>query len=263
VLAAALMAFCSTDAARAREQSDGGAWRSDVPCGRLLDAPRPVTKPGCTVAACVASGDDEVCTCKDATSGDLRLAVTRGGREVQAWPVEPMLGEPSAFRVTRADLDGDAHDELVVAVPDVVSNGMAVQSWTTCVLDGRDPSRPRACVATDDVPFLSLPTRASRAAQGARVCRLLAARWRWGSEPRRGDGLYLVGRWLGYRDGVLAADARRPVVARRYLYRFAAERADAVENARSTPIAWWQDATTRALRCPADPLCNEKEGDPP
>jgi hypothetical protein len=237
------------------------AWRRDVPCGRVLDAPRAVAKPGCAAAACVASAADEVCVCKDATSGDLRLGVARGDRAVTSWPVEPMLGEPTAFRVTRADLDGDGRDELIVAVLDVVSNGMAVQSWTTCVLDGRDSSRPRACVATDDVPFLTLPTRAPRAAKGARTCRLLAARWRWGSEPRRGDGLYLVGRWLGYRDGVLAADPQPPVVARRYLYRFAAERADAIEHARSAPIAWWQDATTRVLRCPEDPLCSEKEGE--
>jgi hypothetical protein len=146
---------------------------------------------------------------------------------------------------------------------DVVSNGMAVQSWTTCVLDGSDPSRPRACVATDDVPFLSLPTRASRTAKDARACQLLAARWRWGSEPRRGDGLYLVGRWLDLRDGVLVPDARRPVIARRYLYRFAAERGDAVENARSAPIAWWQDATVRVLRCPDGRLCTEKGGESP
>lgn len=231
------------------------AWRADVACGRVLEAPRASRKPGCTEAACVVADGDEACVCKDAGSGALRIALTRRGREMAAWPVDPMLGETTAFRVVLADLDRDGHDDLVISVLDVVSNGMAVQSWTTCVLDGRDPSRARACVPANDVPFLSMPTRPPRG--GKRDCRLLAARWRWGSEPRRGDGLYLVGTWLAYRDGALQPDPRRPTVARRYLYRFAAERGDALDTGRTAPIRWWQDATTRALRCPADPLCGE------
>lgn len=231
------------------------AWRGDVPCGRVLEAPREVARPGCAGAACIAAPDaTEVCACKEA-SGDLRLAVTRPGAEVARWPIEPMLGEVTAFRVALADLDRDGHEELVVSVLDEVSNGMAVQSWTTCVLDGRDPSRARACVPANDVPFLSMATRPARAAKTD--CRLLAARWRWGSESRRGDGLYLVGQWLAYRDGALQPDPRRPVIARRYLYRFAAERGDALDHGRTAPIPWWRDATTRALRCPADPLCRE------
>jgi hypothetical protein len=248
----------------ARDRPAAPGWRDDMPCGQLLDAPRPLAKHGCSAAACVELREgSRVCSCKDAGTDEQRLAVERGGVEVASWPVEPMLGESTAFRVMRADLDADGHDDWLVAVLDTVSNGMAVQSWTTCVLDGRDPSRRRACVATDDVPFFSLPTRAPHGAKGARVCRLLAARWRWGREPRRGDGLYLVGRWLAYRDGALVADRRRPVVARRYLYRFAAQRADVIENARTAPVAWWQDPTTRALRCPADPLCREGEGGEP
>ena len=233
-------------------------WRADVPCGRVLDAPREASRPGCAAAACAdVPGGTNVCACKEAATGDLHLAVVRGGAEVQAWPVEPMLGEVAAFRVALADLDGDAHDELIVSVLDAVSNGMAVQSWTICVLDGRDPSRARACVPANDVPFLSMPTRPARGAQ--RACRLLAARWRWGNEPGRGDGLYLVGRWLVSRDGVLTSDPRRPAIARRYLYRFAAERGDALDHGRMAPIRWWQDATTRVLRCPGDPLCREEK----
>ena len=105
------------------------------------------------------------------------------------------------------------------------------------------------------MPFLSMPTGPPRG--GTKHCRVLAARWRWGHEPRRGDGLYLVGRWLGYVDGMLQPDPRRPTVARRYLYRFAAERGDALDHGRTAPIPWWQDASARALRCPADALCNE------
>ena len=234
----------------------GDGWRADVPCGRLLDAPHAASKPGCAAAACVdPARGSEVCACKDAPGGDLRLSITRDGKPSAAWAIEPMLGEVTAFRVALADLDGDAHDELVISVLDVVSNGMAVQSWTTCVLDGRDPSRARACVPANDVPLLSMPTGPPRGAK--KVCRLLDARWRWGAEPRRGDGLYLVGRWLAYRDGALQPDPQRPTIARRYLYRFAAERGDALDDGRTAPILWWQEATTRALRCPADPLCRE------
>jgi hypothetical protein len=161
-----------------------------------------------------------------------------------------MLGDAGAFRVARADLDGDGRDELLVATLASVSNGMAVQSWSVCVVADDASSRPPTCVPADDFPFLSMAVRA----RGARGCRLLAARWLWGSEPTRGDGLYLVGRAFTLRDGQLVGDAQRPPIARRYLYRFAAERADAVENARVAPIAWWRDPTTRVVRCP-DPLC--------
>ena len=145
----------------------------------------------------------------------------------------------------------------MISVLDAVSNGMAVQSWTTCVLDARDPSRARACVPANDVPFLSMPAGPPRGAK--KVCRLLDARWRWGSEPHRGDGLYLVGRWLTYRDGALQTDPQRPTIARRYLYRFAAERGDALDNERTAPILWWQDATTRAERILCTRFVSESE----
>jgi len=243
-------------------------WRRDEPCGLLLAAPQPVARDGCAGAHCVAIDDArEVCVCKpaaDGTGDTMRVSVRNGGREIGGWPVEPMLGDAGAFRVARADLDGDRRDELLVAILTSVSNGMAVQSWSVCGVgsemttpaargDTRRRTRRRApsCVAADDFPFLTMAVRT----RGARGCRLLAARWLWGSEPGRGDGLYLVGRAFRVRDGELVLDPERPAIARRYLYRFAAERADAVESARVAPIAWWRDPTTRVVRCP-DPLCD-------
>lgn len=290
-------AHAATSAGAASAAGTSGAeaaetWRRDEPCGVLLEPPRAATRPRCDGAHCVDAGDGaEICACRVATDvtaaagaagadtaaaavratgapddpvdamGTVRLASLRDGREQRAWTADPMLGETSAFRVARADLDGDGRDELVVGILDGVSNGMAVQSWTVCALEdgadtsGEGPARrldPRACVAADDFPFFSLPTHAP----GERGCRLLAARWRWGSEPGRADGLYLVGRWHALRDGVLESDDARPGIARRYLYRFAAQRAALVESGATAPVAWWRDATTRVLRCP-DPRCDD------
>lgn len=237
------------------------AWRGDAPCGRLLAAPEPAVRAGCPDAHCVAAPDAaEVCSCAplpDARDGALRIAVRANGAEPQGWPIEPMLGDGGAFRVVLADLDGDGGDELVVGILTSVSNGMAVQAWSLCVVGGGARAGAPPCVALDDFPFLSMTTRRD----GERGCRLLATRWLWGSEPGRGDGLYLVGRRLAYRDGRLERDPTTPPIARRYLYRFAAERADAIEHARSAPIAWWRDPTTRPVRCP-DPLCAESEVTP-
>lgn len=236
-------------------------WRSDVPCGRLLGAPEPGVRDGCADARCVAAAEaTEVCSCgprPEDRDGAPRISVRAAGAERQGWAIEPMLGDGGAFRVALADLDGDWRDELLVGTLETVSNGMAVQSWSLCVVAAGVPPRAPSCVAVDDFPFLGMATRG----RGERGCRVLATRWLWGSEPARGDGLYLVGRFLAYRDGALASDAARSPIARRYLYRFAAERADAIEHARSAPIAWWRDQTTRALRCP-DPLCDERKVEP-
>lgn len=256
-LGAGALLFLGAGAATSSSASPAEAndWRRDEPCGALLAPPQPVARDGCAGAHCVAVADArEICVCAPPVGddGSFRATVRDGGREVTGWPVEPMLGDAGAFRVGRADLDADGRDELLVASLSSVSNGMAVQSWSVCVLAGDASTRAPVCVPADDFPFLTMAVRA----RGARGCRLLAARWLWGSEPRRGDGLYLVGRTFALRDGALVADAQRPPVARRYLYRFAAERADAVENARLAPITWWRDPTTRAVRCP-DPLCEE------
>jgi len=235
--------------------SSNAGWRRDEPCGVLLPPPEPATRDGCARGHCVADGDArEVCVCAPPADDDgaFRASVRDDGRETAGWPIEPMLGDSGAFRVARADLDGDARDELLVAILTSVSNGMAVQAWSVCVVAPELTTRPPSCVAADDFPFLTMAVRA----RGERGCRLLAARWLWGSEPGRGDGLYLVGRSFCVRDGELVLDAQRPAIARRYLYRFAAERADAVENARLAPIAWWRDPTTRVVPCP-DPLCDE------
>ena len=185
----------------------------------------------------------------DAPDG-VRFTLRGAGAAEQSWNAEPLLGDTGSFRVQLADLDGDGRDEIVVGTIDSVSNGMAVQYWSLCVIDGRRPGPAPSCVALDDFPFFGMLTRAP----GARGCRALETHWRWGGEAKRGDGLYLVGGWLAYRHGKLAPDATRPLVARRYLYRFAAQRRDVIENARTAPILWWRDPTTRVVRCP-DRLC--------
>jgi hypothetical protein len=168
----------------------------------------------------------------------------------RTWRTEPLLGDTSSFRVTLADLDGEGRDEVMVGTIDQVSNGMAVQYWSLCVLDARRADAQPPCVALEDHPFYGMATRAA----GERGCRVLETHWRWGKEAKRGDGLYLTGRWLAYRGGTLVPDARRPLVARRYLYGFAAARRDVIENARSAPVTWWRDPGVRVVRCP-DPLC--------
>ncbi|MEW6269040.1 MAG: hypothetical protein AB1689_07040 [Thermodesulfobacteriota bacterium] len=231
-------------------------WRRDVPCGRELVAPHAATLDGCAAAHCAAVDVSvEVCACRpleanDARDWSVRLTLREGGIERRRWAAETMLGDTDTFRVRHVDLDGDGRDEILVATLDAVSNGLGVHSWTLCIFAGRDRAAPPACTALVDYPILGMLTRVA----DAKGCRVLATDWRSGSEPKRGDGLYLVGRWLDYRDGTLSPTPGRPLVERRYLYRFEAERGAAFATEGARPLAWFRDATTRAVRCP-DALC--------
>lgn len=250
--AAAALALTLLAAAPARASS----WR-DVPCGEVLAAPQPATRDGCAQAHCSATPDGaELCACRPSTAGEsgVRFTLSRGGVEERRWTAEPMFGDSGAFRASHGDLDGDGRDELVVATLRAVSNGMAVQYWSLCVLDGARPTTPPACIELEDYPFFSQLTRQPHTQR----CRLLVAQWRWGSEPRRGDGLYLVGRWHDYADGALRPTDGRPLIARRYLYDFAARRARTVERGATAPILWYRDRTIRVVHCP-DPLCTDRQ----
>lgn len=234
-------AHAATSAGAASAAGTSGAeaaetWRRDEPCGVLLEPPRAATRPRCDGAHCVDAGDGaEICACRVAT--DVTAAAGAAGADTAA----------AAVRATGAPDDPvDAMGTVRLAS---LRDGREQRAWTADPMLG-ETSAFR--VAADDFPFFSLPTHAP----GERGCRLLAARWRWGSEPGRADGLYLVGRWHALRDGVLESDDARPGIARRYLYRFAAQRAALVESGATAPVAWWRDATTRVLRCP-DPRCDD------
>lgn len=222
------------------------AWRTDVPCtaGRtpplaVASAASETTVPGCVRAHCATLPDGRrVCACVGDTTVVLRVDGA-DGRTLHEWPSDfPVASSPETLRPLTGDLDGDGRAELVVPAWLGTSNGLGVSYYQLSVFDGRDPARRPLRVQVQE--FTSEGSFVRPASGGP--CRLIATAWEGGSEPGRGGGTYLVGRWMRYRDGRLEHDPARPVVARRLLNSFA----DARGSTPGEPFAHLRHPNARA-----------------
>lgn len=217
LLAACVLALA---AAPARAQVPQ-AWRTDVPCSTATPGgaapaevsyhPRMMEVAGCPAARCIGLPDGRrVCSC-----GADTLVVTRvddDGRLLNEWTDEnwDRSIDPYSLSVTRADLDGDARPELIVALFVPVDQRPEGRTYSVRIVDGADPARPPVRLLADEYsPHGSLMRPA-----GGGPCRVLATRWQRLRHPRRGEGTYLVGQWMHYRAGRLEHDRDRPVVVR-------------------------------------------------
>jgi hypothetical protein len=209
---------------------------------------------GCTYSSCATlSRTFEVCSCTfstpEARPVGLRteLLVREKGREVSRWEGRSELVPPVSpddLEVRSGDLDGDGVEDFVVSVMQTISNGMAVRYDDVFILNGRDPSRHTRAIEVEDFPMFGGVTHS----KVDKRLRFLETRWISGSEPKRGGGLYMVGRWMRYDGTDLHPDPVRPIVCRRYLYNFENERNRANEKDQS--IRWFADARTADSGCP-------------
>ena len=229
-----LLAACALvlAAAPAAAQPDAEEWRTDVPCttpppfGQREPAPlevplhHPQTAevPGCRQARCVGLRNGlRVCAC--VADSLLVTRVDDDGRLLNEWSHDrrhETLGFTWMPSVAQGDLDGDGRPELIVAELVAVSNGLGVQYFDVRMVDGRDPARTPVRLSVED--YTTYGSLVRPASGGA--CRLIATRWQPLRDRNRGEGMYLVGQWMRYRDGRLEHDADRPVVVRRLLNSF-------------------------------------------
>jgi hypothetical protein len=179
-------------------------------------------------------------------SAEVTISLRQGDREIQRWRAGVMGVVQGNFRVLVADLNGDGVDDVAIATHHATSNGMAISFWTVCAVNGATLASPPACVEVEDYGSMGYFTKQP----GTAGCLLLQTAWRHGKEPSRGEGLYLVGRWLRYSKTGFVAEPSRPLIARRYLYSFARE----IGSHGDMPYAWFRDARTKTVSCP-DPLC--------
>lgn len=221
LLAAVFFAAAPVEAQRPTSSTN---WRTDVPCTAgddpaltVADSATDARVPGCVRAHCVMlHGGGRVCSCTGDTTIVTRLE--SGGRTTHEWLADYSLaGAPESLRAMHGDLDGDGLGETIVSELQTVGNGLGIRHYRLSIFDGRDPARPPVQVAVQDFDPAGSFVRPARGGD----CRLIATRWSELSDARRGEGMYLVGQWMRYRDGRLEHDPDRPVVARRLLNSFA------------------------------------------
>jgi len=159
-----------------------------------------------------SEGDDQPST----------LSYVENDKSIRKWRAEANLGETDDFHVLTGDLRGDGRPLWIVANHEFSSQGIGVQFWSLHVLDPANPGNPPIFWSVSDFGPGSFARPRNPHRKG---CDILVTDWVEGREPRRGGGLYFVGKWfrLGRKD-IEGHATRRPRV-RRYLYSFEAERA--------------------------------------
>src|ERR1044072_7107363 len=173
--------------------------------------------------------------CKLLADDKDTFLVQRDGKKVGTWPGNTFLAETSDFEVLTGDLDRYRKPELIVANHDGSSNGLGVEFWTIFIFP--DPEfhnfTPPLTFSVEE--YGSFGTFVT---SGGEV-NILTTDWLTNNDPkgRRGWGTYLVGQWWRYQSGELRPLLDRPIIARRYLFRFERERLDGVKNDR-IPLQW-------------------------
>lgn len=219
--------FLAAAPATAQPRASAEAWRTDVPCTAGDDAALTVADsatetrvPGCVRAHCVLLyGGGRVCSCTGDTTIVTRLET--GGRTTYEWPADYSLASaPESLGAMQGDLDGDGLGETIVSELMTVGNGLGIRHYRLRIFDGRAPARAPVQVDVQDFDPSGSFVRPARGGE----CRLIATRWGELTDPVRGEGMYLIGQWMRYREGRLEHDPARPVVVRRMLNSFAGAR---------------------------------------
>lgn len=220
-------------------------WRNDKECGKRLPIPIKAEIAGCQKAYCTQlSESSRICSCLNSSEDEEgNIFIERSGKIVERWKAKlyPPADENS-FRVDSVKLTDNGEDLLVGAM-ETQSNGMGVQYWTVWAVTKKGISKPLNIQDYGIVGFLTRPT-------GVNVCNLLATRWMDGSEPKHGDGLYLVGRWFNFEDGNFTPNFERPIIYRRYLKSFEQQRNKAFSAAKPKPLLWFNDGNTKPVLGP-------------
>lgn len=210
--------------------------------GKLIDAgsPQPASIEGYHRGHCVAL-PNHIRICKLVSDNADVFLVEKGGKTLGTWPSTAFMGETEGFEVLHGDLDGDRQRELIVANHDTTSNGVGISTWTIAIFPDGDFRSFQLPLTFSVEDYGSSGTFVPA---NGRV-NILTTDWRWGTERKRGGGLYLVGQWWRYKSGELVP-LNRNTIARRYLFRFAYERGETWESDRK-PYQWLTNRSATAV----------------
>ena len=196
-----------------------------------------------------------VCKVQLSDDGESKFIIQKNGEILNEIPApfwSTFDAPPDGFVTYHGDIDGNGAAEVIVVSYDGVSNGMGVTYTTANIF--KDPVAHRM-VKPVSVPIQEFGPRENFRYNSAKNrTEILVTYWEdyESLDPKRIPGVYLVGKWFLYKDGVLEPEFSRPTLARRLLNSFARERDNGWYENR-TPFKWLQNRTThRFFREPAE-----------
>ena len=204
------------------------------------------------------SGGFRVCRVRLSEDDDAEFQVQRSGvtlAKIDADFWSNIAVEPKDFFAYRGDMDRDGASEIVLVSLNGVSQGMGVTYATAYIFDGRTLEKGKPPISVPIEEFGDRENFIYDRKTGR--TNVLITYWRnYDSiEPKRQPGVYLIGKWVSYRNGRLQPMLTRPTLARRFLNSFAAERDNGwFEN--RTPFTWLKDRRTFQLA--REPKTNAK-----
>lgn len=218
-----------------------GSWRHDGTCGTDLRELEPAEVPNCEIALCgdISPIHSKVCAClRSSDTGETEISVSDGhSSRTVITAVSPF--EDRSFRIIAADFLGTGESEVLVAVLNTASNGMGVEYWSLWVVGPNVLSGP---LKVNDFGVMSFLTSTPEG-----KCEIFAASWRPGWEPKRGQGLYIVGQWYEMLGDDLLTDWDRPALYRRYSFELERQRNEALSRPQRQLSPWHKSLMTHQI----------------
>lgn len=177
--------------------------------------------------------------CQRLTETKSLMTFERDNKALLEWD-DDAIGSvwEAKFEVLKGDIDDDRKDELVVAELQAQGNGFGIETWRISIIDNPESAHPPPPLHFEVNVYGSRGVFLRHGASPQ--CQILKAEWASLKHPRKGWGMYLVGRWYHYRKGELVPVSNRPVLIRRYLNSFAKER-ERSWNDPNIPLKWLQN----------------------
>lgn len=191
--------------------------------------------------------------CKAISGADVAFVFELNSTQIGKWPTSTSTGGGSRFEVLKGDLDGDQIDEIIVANLIGISS-MGIHWWTISIFPN-----PQVFGFQPPLEF-SVEEFGARGTfvrhPGDRRCQILVTEWQDLDHPKRGNGMYIIGRWYHYNKGKLIPLKERPTIVRRYLFKFA-EHVGRTQDDPAVPLRWFKNAQTETINF--DPSTSGKE----
>jgi hypothetical protein len=201
------------------------------------------------------SGGFRICRARTSEDGDASFVIQQGTKTLESIPApfwSIAASDPDGFFTYRGDMDGNGTKEIVLVSYEGASNGLGITYSTVYIF--KDPNSHHAETPIE-IPIQEFGINDNlRFDQAKNRTDILVTYWDEydALDKRRGTGTYLVGKWFGYKNGILIPEYNRPTLARRLLNSFARERDNSSWGNR-TPYKWLQhNSTHRFFREPND-----------